>query len=222
MKKLFLIMLLGLLLIGNIFPLVNADFGTLDTQIPAKVNNSYIISQTCFDATYINISIINLNGIVLFNKEMINNGTNWIYNFTPTKLGYHDISYLSDGCSKSGTSRFLVSINGEDISQNQSLMIIGLIAIICLFVILGFSFRVEKWKVRGFFFMLASLMGVITLNSIKIIASSSSDLNKMMEVGLILGIIVLLFLFLYFFVYAMIEVFSYFRKNKQKTWDFRP
>lgn len=113
---------------------------------------------------------------------------------------------------------FDVNKNGINPNQYENIFIFGLIGIIALFIVLGFAFK-EKWKVKSFFFMMASLVGVILLNSLRLILSSSEDLNKMMEISLWIGIIVLLFIFMYLFVYALIEVFHYFRKRDIKRWE---
>lgn len=114
---------------------------------------------------------------------------------------------------------FSVTKTGEDIGLNQSITIIGQLGLLALFLALGFNFSNERWKVRFFFFMVSLLMGILILNSIRIIASASSDLEKMMEMSLILGIIVLVFMFLYLFIHALIELFHYFKSRKNMKWQ---
>jgi hypothetical protein len=88
-----------------LLPLVSAS---LDTLKPATLNKEYTILQSCSDATWINISISNSNGLILTDKAMTYNGTTWEYKFTPNTLGRHDIAYLTDGCEKSNTAYFYV------------------------------------------------------------------------------------------------------------------
>lgn len=95
-----------------------SSFDSINTLKPAKVNTEYTILQTCSDSTYINLSISNLNGLVITNGEMTNNGTVWFYKFTPNLVSRYDVAYLSDGCEKSGTAYF------ETKGSNVSLFII--------------------------------------------------------------------------------------------------
>jgi hypothetical protein len=103
-NKLMLSLMLGIFLIS----IVSAS---LDTLTPATLNKEYTVLQTCSDATWINLTISNTNGIILFNKEMTYNGTVWEYKFTPDTLGRHDVNYLTDGCEKSNTAYFEVKTN---------------------------------------------------------------------------------------------------------------
>jgi len=211
----------GLLLFGVLMfmTLVSASFENLETMIPATLNEEYTITQTCNDATWINISIINKNGYVVTNAEMINNGSSWYYKFTPTVQSLHDINVLSDGCEKSGVARFEVSSSGEILGINQSIVIIAQLGIVALFFGLGRAFAKGKWKIALFFDILSVLMSVVLLNSIKIIATQSENLGKMGEAGFTIGLIVLIFLFLYLFIYSLIEVFKYFKKQKRDKWS---
>jgi hypothetical protein len=105
-KSLCIIMFL-IILIG----MVSAN--SLPSLKPAKINEDYTILQICADATYINISLSNINGLILSNQPMTLNGSVWTYNFTPTNLGRHDVGYISDGCEKSGASYFEVTPSGS-------------------------------------------------------------------------------------------------------------
>lgn len=102
MKKLIYLVLLCMVLL----PLVSASLDTLTT---ATLNKEYTVLQTCSDATWINLTISNTNGIILFNQEMNYNGTTWEYKFTPDTLGRHDVNYLTDGCEKSNVAYFFVN-----------------------------------------------------------------------------------------------------------------
>jgi len=106
----------------------------LVTLKPAEINEPYLILQTCSGAGYINISVSNLEGLVLTNKEMINNGSVWYYNFTPDTIGRHDVSYISDGCEMSGASYFDVTGNGKN---NPDGVIVVLFSI-CFLITMGF------------------------------------------------------------------------------------
>jgi len=85
---------------------------SLDTLKPAELNKEYTILQTCSDATYINISVSNSQGLLISDGEMIKNGSVWTYDITPSVIGRHDVGYESDGCEKSGASYFEVTPDG--------------------------------------------------------------------------------------------------------------
>lgn len=217
-NKLMLIIVLGMFLIS--FTSALDSFGTF------KQGSDIRLTQICSDASYVTISSISYpnstTAITQTNMTHLGSGE-FYYNFNDTnELGRYDVRGIADGCQESFAYYFEVTSTGENITQNQGLTIGGLIFFSALLVVIGFTFRPEKWKVRFFFFMCACLIGVLTLNSIKIIASASESLGKMMELGLYLGIIVLLVMFLYFFIYALIEVFSAIKNAKKKKWEFRP
>jgi len=84
---------------------------------------------------------------------------------------------------------------------------------ILLFMALGFSFGKEKWKLRGFFFVLALLVGVLMLNSIRILAGTSASLDAMVSSGMILGIIAVSFMAVYLLIIYTIEIFKNIKAN---------
>lgn len=79
-----------------VIPLLSASIETLKT---AKLNEPYKVIQVCQDASYVNLTVSNLNRNVFVNQEMTLNGTQWEYGFTPTQIGRHDATFISDGCS---------------------------------------------------------------------------------------------------------------------------
>jgi uncharacterized protein YxeA len=91
MKRILIILLICMIILP-----VSASVETLK---PAKLNQQYTIIQVCQDASYVNLSVSNLNGNVLVNKGMTLNGTQWEYQFTPTQVGRHDVTFISNGCS---------------------------------------------------------------------------------------------------------------------------
>lgn len=117
------------------------------------------------------------------------------------------------------TFYFTVNETGDNLDDNQGLMVLAQLGMIVLFLVLGFSFSREKWKVRSLFFMGALLMGVISLNSIRIIAGNSAKLSVMGNTGLILGIVLLSFMFLYILIFYTIEIFKQFREKRRMRWQ---
>jgi hypothetical protein len=123
------------------------------TSLPiGEVNKEYIIRQTCVDATYINISLANSQGLIFTNEEMVKNGSVWTYNITPTILGRYDVGYESDGCEKSGATSFEITSSGREVSDSK---IYANIVLFIFFILLIFTFYYttknidyERWHQR--------------------------------------------------------------------------
>lgn len=127
--------ILILLVICLLLPLTQAGVEVLK---PAKVNYDYQIQQVCTDATYINVSVSNINGLIIVNKAMTANGSGmFLYNFTPDTIGRYDVNYLSDGCEKSITAYLDVTVTGKELTTSKSITYI-IIFIISFIIFLAF------------------------------------------------------------------------------------
>ena len=141
MKKKYFILIVGIFLIGFVSALISLP--------PAKLNQEYIIKQTCSSCTHINITISNINGIILNNVEMSNNGSGtWVYDFTPTILGRHEVTGEGDldGTNTGFATYFPVTPNGEEISTGQSILYVIFIGILFGLIIMLFYFIVVMPK----------------------------------------------------------------------------
>jgi len=109
----------------------------------AQIGVPYLISQPCASCTYINITILTKNGIVLENAEMINNGSTWIYNFTPTESLRHDVNGIGDkdGSPSSFAYWFVPTLSGQQ--TNTSIIISD---IILLVVVFGLFLIISKYQ----------------------------------------------------------------------------
>ena len=101
----------------------------------AQVSVPYIISQPCASCTYINISILTKDGILLENQPLSNNGSTWIYSFTPNSSLRYDVNGIGDkdGLNSSFAFWFDVTLSGE---QNNTTIIISDIILILFFMVL--------------------------------------------------------------------------------------
>jgi len=107
MKKVLLILIIGMFMISCI--------SALDTLPTAKLNSKYLITQTCASCSYINISVKCLDGFVLNNVEMNNNGSGvWVYSYTPLEIGRCDVIGKGDlsGVDTSFATYFNVTGSG--------------------------------------------------------------------------------------------------------------
>jgi len=100
----------------------------------AQTGVPYIISQPCATCSYINITVLTKDGIVLENVPMQNNGTTWVYNFTPNSSLRHDVNGKGDkdGMADSFAFWFDSTLSGE--RDNTSIIISD---IVLLFVMIG-------------------------------------------------------------------------------------
>lgn len=97
-----------------------------------QLDVEYIISQPCASCTFINISVFTKDGIILDNVPMVNNGTTWTYNFTPTTSLRHDVNGLGDkdGTNDSFAFWFDVTLSGQQ--TNPSIIVSDIILLIAL------------------------------------------------------------------------------------------
>lgn len=125
-----------ILLVLVISPFVLAETQTAE-RIPATVNEPYYVSQTCASCTYVNITIFNKDGIEVQNAAMTNNGSTWIYEFTPDTIGRHDVNGIYDmnGVADSFGFYFYSTPSGD---SNQTLFFISIIGLIYFISFFGF------------------------------------------------------------------------------------
>lgn len=219
-KKLFILIFASVFLLGIISStssdlvfkqneVVNYSFVCLDN------NNNY-----CGTSANCGITINYPNGTnFVTNDSMTSTPTSVNYILDTSQIGIYNWLIVCSGSSNAiSEGDYQVTSTGDALGINQSFTLFGLGIMIALFSIVGFSFK-QKWKLRLFFFMAAILMGILLLNSLRIIASQSTNLGKMMEIALIFGIIILLFMFLYLFIYALVETFNYFKRRDRNKWS---
>jgi len=215
-ERILIIFLLVIILIPFISP-AQSSLGLF------KQNDCVELLQTCENCTYVNISAITYPNSTIIISEVAMTKADTVYNYTfcnTSVLGEYKVNGYGDedGQKEIFVYVFTITSSGENLGLSQGIVLLAQMGVMALFFALGRAFGKEKWKVKLFFDLISLLMAIILLNSIRIIISQSESLKSMGETGLILGIIVLLFLFLYTFIYALIEVFRYFRNKKEMRW----
>lgn len=134
----YLIILLAIVL------LIPTPIGAVEVLKPAEFNQTYVVIQTCASCTYVNVTISNINGIIVANQAMTNNGSGvWTFNLTPTTLSRHDVTGLGDldGSDTSFATFFEVTPSGKVPSTGDSLLYV-LFSIILFAIIFALSFFV--------------------------------------------------------------------------------
>lgn len=180
------------------------------------------VTQVCSDATYINISSISYpnSSVAASNIQMTLAGSGeFYYDFNTSISGRYDVRGISDGCENTFATYFIVTSTGEDYNESQFGIIATWGIIILLFTGLGFSFSKEKWKLRGFFFVLAMFVGVLMLNSIRVLAGMSTILDDMITSGMIVGIIAVSFMAVYLLIMYTIELFKTIKNKRSMRWE---
>lgn len=112
-----------------------------------------------------------------------------------------------------------VTKTGDIYESTQIGIIIAQGILIALLVALGFSFSKEKWKIRGFFFTLALLVCIISINSLRVLTGSSHLLDSMTTNAFIIGIVAVSFMAIYLLIYYTIELFKTIRNKKEMKWE---
>lgn len=177
--------------------------------------------QTCDTCTYANISsITSPTSTNYINLAMTKTGTTYNYTYTPLEIGTYFYSVVGDkdGSLTEETLCFEVTNTGENVTPTQGLVLLAQLGVVALLFGLGRVFDVKKWKIKMFFDMLAALMTMVLINSLKIVSSQSFKLNTMGELAFIIGIVLVGFLFLYLFISATVEVIGYFKTKRKKRW----
>ena len=108
-------MKINALLVLVLVTLLTFNVSALDTIKPGEINQEYEVLQTCATCSYVNISISNVDGLLISNVEMVDNGSGvWTYSFTPMAIGRYDITGVGDidGSEESFSYYFPVTSSG--------------------------------------------------------------------------------------------------------------
>jgi len=208
---------LALLLAVTLFiclPLVNASLGTFKQGECVNI-------KTILNASQVNISSISNPDSAVVMTEGIMTKIGYTFNYTycnTTQLGTYIYDYYDNG-GNVYVNDFEITPTGNESSNTQGLMILAQIGIVGLFFGLGFSFSKEKWKIRTFFFVSSLFMGIVTLNSLRVVAGSSSVLSSMSNLGLILGISLISFMILYIMINYTVEIIKFYKEKKRMRWE---
>jgi len=217
MKKIIITLMLGLLLISFTEAISIGEY---------KQNTDVELYQTCNNCTYCNVtSVKQQSNTLLTNQVMLNIGTYYYFNLTSgntSTIGDYTYCYDCGNSLEKGTGciDFIVTSTGEKVGLSNSIIVIVFLIISITFLVLSFSFNKEHWLLKTFFNFCAVSMGVLAINSAKIIASESTNLGKMGTVGLTIMIAVLSIFFIYMFVYAFIEAIKSLKEKKGVRWNY--
>jgi len=218
MKRNILIVLILFLSIGNVM--------ALDTLGTFQLDNTVNLIQGCDNSTYSNITrILYPDSTFALDTEVVmtRSGDNYNYTFTNTEIigdylvfGHCD----EDGVDEDWVYDFAITHTGDKVSLSNSIIVIVFIFLAGLFLTLGYSFSKEHWILKTFFNFCAVGMGILAVNSAKIIASESTNLGIMGTVGLTVMVISFSLFFIYMFIYAFIEIIKAMKEKKGVRWNY--
>lgn len=222
MKKLIIVML-GIMMLS----LVSA--GSLEQ--PIKQSETFDLVQTCSDCIFVELTSITYpNGTQLeMSINMTKLGEDYTYSFGNTsQLGTYKYNTCGDLLQSASGTRVLtcetisfeVTYTGDKVSLSNIVLPITLLILAGLCLVLAFSFNKEHWLLKTFFNFGAVGMGILGINSAKIVASESLNLGRMGTVGLTFMVIIFSLFFIYMFVYYFIETIKTFKEKGNIRWQY--
>ena len=216
-NKLLLSLMLGIIMI-SLIGITSASLGTfkqnqpVDIRVLANCSSIDLIEVNDGTTTYvINSAMTNLGGQT-FNYTFENTG----------KIGTYSYSW-NNPCVDCATNEcgnsFEVTSTGDESKDSQTGIIIAQGIFIALLVGLGFSFSKEKWKIRGFFFTMALLVGVVMIGSIRVVAGLSGTLDTLINSIFIIGIVAISFMAIYLLIFYTIELITKMKNKREMKWS---
>lgn len=210
MKKLILLMLaIFFITLVSAQPYNN----TFEAETPANVY-SYCLNETgsaCGETIRCNMTVFYPNNSLYgMDLNMSNNVNGW-FNYTMGVLDlegtYYGIVYCFNPLGLVGASDFEFTYG--DVSDYWNLsVVLGMLGISGVFAFSGFFvFAKDRWIIKNALFMCALIMGVLTINTGRVLASSSENIGTITTTGLIIAIIILLVMFLYLFILTLRSLF---------------
>lgn len=158
-------MTLGIIILFFLVGFVSA----LDSQGTGIEGQNFTFVQTCDDATWITISTIQFPNrsveSIETNMSSLGGGA-FQYNFTNIINGRHDVTGISDGCTKTFSTYFEVTDSGSKQTTAEglgsSIYLILILALITMFSYMGFKLvnSDELW-VFGVFLIFIALILVV-------------------------------------------------------------
>ena len=182
MKKINFVLLTILIMFFLSGSLISAR---IEESPPATQYETYRVKQVCEDATYINISSITYpNSTIAFsNIKMTGVGSGEFYfdlNKTDT-LGRMDYTGISDGCTKTFASYFMVTPSGNS-GYTYAIFIVFIVLFLYAFNLIGFFGKNETMTLLGG--MALMILGLyLVMNGFIIYREDLTRLFSMITIG---------------------------------------
>lgn len=206
-----------------------ASAGSLEE--PVKQNDVVDLVQICSDCNFVELTSITYPNGTKFqmNVNMTKTGEDYDYTFGNTSdLGTYKYNTCGDLLSSQTNTRILtcetitfeVTYTGQKVSLSNVILPLTLLVLAIICLVLAFSFSQEHWLLKTFFNFGATGLGILAINSAKIIASESLNLGAMGTTGLTFMVVVFSIFFIYMFVYYFIETIKMFKEKGNIRWKY--
>lgn len=198
MKKIFLMIILGMLLIATTLAI-----NTLGTF---KQEDSIRIAQVCSDASFITISSITYpnSSIAFANTNMTFAGSGEFYiDFNNTQqLGRYDVRGISDGCENTFATYFEVTPNGLNLTTS-SVIANGFVLILFFGLAIFFLLYAKNTEVDGvklFFNIISYIMIIVAVGGAYILLQTTQSGLLGLSKGMIF-VIATVFIVIMFYIF---------------------
>lgn len=191
-----------------------------------KQNTDYNLVVSSNNASSCNLTYIQVSGnLTNYNLAMTKNLQDFNIlikgnNFTELKDTCLGILCTDSVSIETGSKCLTITSTGQIVSLSNIILVIVFLFLSALFFVLGYTFNQDKYILKSFFYLSALLMGLIAVNSGRIIASESLNLGTMADMGFIMIIPVISVFFLYVFIMWTIQTFKSMKKKEAIRWDY--
>ena len=213
--------LLLLILLLSIIPstLAMSSIGTFQQD-----NNIQLI-QICDNCTSVNLTTIKLPNSSIADINVIMSESNFTYNYTFTRTDlignyFYTTCGNPDAIPTCESVSFEITTTGDKVSLSNIVLVIVFLVLALMFLYLGSLFEKDKWMVKTAFFITSLLLGLLSINTARIIASESLNLSKMGTAGMIVITAMISFMFMYIMIIATINVFKQVKEKKAIRWNY--
>jgi hypothetical protein len=221
MKKLFFLLIL-------VFLVSFVSSQSLDNLGSFEVNKEVRITQTCYDANYINISSITFpdSTIAESNIEMAYVGSGeFYYDFNQTsELGRYDVRGISDGCTNTFATYFLITTNGKDPPEGIVIVIFTLIFVMLvafglLYFIISLGHLVQlDMDLLDATVMISNYLGLWVFYYVSYEYLGNAVMNDILELAISIGAVTHVFLPLVGFLVSFIMTNLKFKQKARITY----
>jgi len=213
--------------------------GLVCTGLTSAANPSFGVFQQNYQVDIKQVCFINGSLCDTCNITSIDypNGTSIVRDITMTKrngdfnytlvstsvLGKYDVNgYCTYGIdvTKPWTAYLEVTRTGNKVGASNTIIVGALLILTIICLVLGYSFKMDYWLIKSFFFFCAVLLGILSINSARIIASESSNLSTMSSAGLLIGIVLFSIFMIFMFVFAFIEIIKAMKQKEGVRWNY--
>jgi len=192
--------------------------GCIELKQTCTINGSFCDGCNISSIDYPNSSIAMSN--LIMTKRI--GDFNYSFCNASARGEYHVNGHCTFGSDilKNWVYYFEVTESGEKVSLSNIILTIALLLFAGLCFVIGKAFQPDKWVVKTFFFIAALLVGLLALNSARIIATESVNLSKTATTSLIVAVAIVSLMFLYMLVYFTIDTFKQVRRKKEVRWNY--